>query len=413
MQAGAPPADVDATLEPSNIVGGGERRTTPVELLWDLVFAFAVTRVTTLLSADLSWAGFGHAMLALALVWWAWSAFAWATNAQDPDAAVFRGILLLATVLIFVTGLALPHAFGRDATLFACTYAGVRILHLALYVDASRRGNASLAAIIGFAITVAIGVALLVAGSFASESVRIPLWIAAAAIDYAGPAWLTRERLRGLQRVAVAHFAERYSLFIIICLGESIVAIGIGASGHPLTGESVAAVSLALLITVGLWWIYFDRFAAIAEERLRTHQDPVLAAADAYSYLHLVLVAGIIIFAVGARNAVAHIDGPLSTAARLALCGGVALYLIGHVGFRLRMTGVIHYPELAAATVALAIFPAGAYLAAWATAGAVMLVLALLVVWDAIAGRLRDKRTPHRFPVAAGSDASPSRGRDS
>ncbi|MDQ6818080.1 MAG: low temperature requirement protein A, partial [Actinomycetota bacterium] len=352
---------------------GEERRTTPIELLWDLVFAFAVTRVTTLLSADLSWAGFGHAMLALALVWWAWSAFAWATNAQDPDAAVFRGVLLLATVFIFVTGLALPHAFGRDGTLFACTYAGVRMLHLALYVDASRRGNASLAAISGFAITVAIGMALLVAGSFASESVRVPLWIAAAAIDYAGPAWLTRERLRGLQRVAVAHFAERYSLFIIICLGESIVAIGIGASGHPLTGASVAAVSLALLITIGLWWTYFDRLAAVAEERLRTHHDPVLVAADAYSYLHLVLVAGIIIFAVGARNAVANVNGPLSTAARLALCGGVALYLVGHVAFRLRVIGVIHYPELVTAAVALVVVAAAASLAAWTIAGLLML----------------------------------------
>jgi low temperature requirement protein LtrA len=358
--------------------------------LWDLVFAFAVTRVTTLLSADLSWAGFGRAMLALALVWWAWSAFAWATNAQDPDAAVFRGVLLVATVFIFVTGLALPHAFGRDGTLFACTYAGVRMLHLVLYVDASRRGNASLAAITGFAVTVAIGMALLVGGSFASESVRVPLWIAAAAIDYAGPAWLTRERLRGLQRVSVAHFAERYSLFIIICLGESIVAIGIGASAHPLTAASVTAVSLALLITIGLWWTYFDRFAALAEERLRTHHDPVIAAADAYSYMHLALVAGIIIFAVGARYAVAHANGPLSAAARLALCGGVALYLTGHVAFRLRMTGVIHYPELATAAVAMVVFAAAGGLAGWAIAGILMLTLVALFAWETLAGRAEE-----------------------
>jgi len=201
---------------------------------------------------------------------------------------------MLATALIFVTGLALPHAFGRDGTLFAATYAGVRLLHLALYVDASRRGHASLSAIAGFAITVLIGMALLLAGSFESESIRIPLWVAAAAIDYAGPAWLTRQRLRSLQRVAVAHFAERYGLFIIICLGESIIATGIGANQHPLSAGSVAAVSLALLITIGLWWTYFDRFAAVAEERLRGHTDPVIAAADAYSYVHLVLVAGII-----------------------------------------------------------------------------------------------------------------------
>jgi hypothetical protein len=129
---------------------------------------------------------------------------------------------------------------------------GVRFLHLALYVDTSRRGNASLRAIAGFSVTVAIGMGLLVAGSVAHDSARIALWPLAAAIDYAGPAWLTRERLRGLQRVAVEHFAERYSLFIIICLGESIVAIGVGAGGRRLDAELIAAVSLSLLITMGL-----------------------------------------------------------------------------------------------------------------------------------------------------------------
>src|ERR671932_343276 len=230
-----------------------ERRTTPVELLWDLVFVFAVTRVTTLLSGDLSWAGWGRSMLVLALVWWAWSAFVWATNAQDPDAAVFRGVLLLAMVLIFIDGLALPNAFGSDGTLFAVAYAGVRFLHLGLYVDASRRGNDSLSAIAGFGTTVLIGMALLFVGSLVDDPWRTVLWAAAAAIDYAGPAWLTRERLVSLQRVAVAHFAERYSLFVIICLGESIVAIGIAATDRPLDANLVVAVATGLLITIGLW----------------------------------------------------------------------------------------------------------------------------------------------------------------
>src|SRR5205823_2588630 len=149
-----------------------ERRTTPVELFWDLVFVFAVTRVTTLLGHDLSWAGFGRSMLVLALIWWAWSAFAWATNAEDPEAARFRALLFLATALIFIVGLALPEAFGRYGTLFAVTYAGVRFLHLVLYVAASRRGHASLSAIGGFAVTVMVGMALLVAGSFAHDTAR-------------------------------------------------------------------------------------------------------------------------------------------------------------------------------------------------------------------------------------------------
>jgi low temperature requirement protein LtrA len=365
-----------------------ERRTSPVELLWDLVFVFAITQVTTLLSRDLSWAGFGRSMLVLALVWWAWSAFVWAANAQDTESQAMRAILLAGMVLIFIAGLALPQAFGADATLFAATYAGVRFLHLGLYADASRRGNASWAAIAGFAITVTVGMALLIAGSFLDGTQRIALWALAAAIDYAGPAWLTRERLRGLQEVAVAHFAERYSLFIIICLGESIVAIGVGASGLALDAELVAAVALGLLITMALWWTYFDSFAATAEERLRSHDDPVLAAADAYSYLHLLLVAGIIVFAVGVKLAIHDVRDPLSDAARLALCGGVALYLVGHVAFAWRLGGGVSRTRLGVAAALLALYLAGGGLPAWAVAGVMTVILAALCALEAV----RDQR---------------------
>ena len=202
----------------------------------------------------------------------------------------------------------------------------------------------------------------------------------AVAIDYAGPAWLTRERLRGLQRVAVAHFAERYSLFVIICLGESIVAIGVGTRHEPLSVSLVAAASLGLLITVGLWWTYFDRFAEIAEQRLRDHDDPVLAAADAYSYLHLVIVAGIIIFAVGVNGAVHAVSKPLSDAARLAMCGGVSLYLIGQVGFRLRIAGTFSYQRTILAAALLALYALGGGLPAWSLAGAIALLVGALCV---------------------------------
>jgi low temperature requirement protein LtrA len=362
----------------------GERRTSPVELLWDLVFVFAVTQVSTLLSDDLTWTGLAHAALVLALVWWAWSAFVWAANAEQETSRMLRGVLLFAMVLIFVAGLALPESFGDHAVLFACTYAGVRLLHLALYAHASRRGRASWSAISGFAATVVIGMALLVAGAFLDEGPRALLWAAAVAIDYAGPAWLTRERLRGLQQVAVAHFAERYSLFVIICLGESIVATGLSADRRPLDAELVLAVVLGLLATIGMWWTYFDRFAVTAEERLREHEDPVLAAADGYSYLHLVIVAGIIVFAVGMKETVAALGAPLPDAARLALCGGVALYLVGNVAFRRRMTADVDWAELGGAAALLAVFAVGDTLSGLWLAGAATLVLALLCAVEAL-----------------------------
>jgi low temperature requirement protein LtrA len=373
----APPEELSQADAPTDSLEE-ERRTSPLELLWDLVFVFAVTQVTTLLSGDLSWAGFGRSMLVLALIWWAWSAFVWAANAQSTNSPAMRLCLLLATLFIMISGLAVPDAFGGSGTLFAVTYTVVRLLHLALYADASRKGNASWSAIAGFGTTVLIGMALLIVGSFVDGTGRSILWLAAVAIDYAGPAWLTRERLRGLQQVAVAHFAERYSLFVIICLGESIVTIGIGARGEALDSALVASVSLGLMITVGLWWTYFDRFAQAAEARLRGHEDPVLAAADAYSYLHLVIVAGIIIFAVGVNHMVHAVDKPLHDAARLAMCGGVALYLLGHVGFRLRITGAFGVEKALAAAALLVLFALGSGLAAWALAGAVTLVLAAL-----------------------------------
>jgi low temperature requirement protein LtrA len=349
-----------------------DRRTSPVELLWDLVFVFAVTQVTTLLANDLTWAGLARAMLVLALIWWAWSAFVWASNAQAQSSRTLTLSLLVATVAVFITGLALPRAFKAEATLFAASYAVVRLLHLVLYADASRKGNAAWSAIAGFAITVGIGMALLIGGSFTTGAARYALWALATAIDYAGPAWLTRERLRGLQRVAVAHFAERYSLFVIICLGESIVAVGVAAGSRgtrPLSAALVVAVALGLLITVAMWWTYFDRAAGEAEERLRAHDDPVLAAADAYSYLHLVLVAGIIIFAVGLKDlARGSVTAPLAGPARLALTAGIALYLIGQAAVTLRLHGDQKPAKLVAAVALLILYAVAGGLPAWSVA---------------------------------------------
>ncbi len=358
---------------------GAERRTTPVELLWDLAFVFAITQTSTFLVRHLTWGGFFHAMLILALVWWAWSAFVWAANAQAEDSGAMQVTLLGALLLIFVAGLAVPGAFGDEATLFAVTYAGVRLLHLGLYVDASHRGGASREAITGFAVTVGIGMTLLVVGSFLDGAARVVLWTAAVAIDYAGPAWLTRERLRGLQEVAVAHFAERYGLFVIICLGESIVAIGLAADGRPITAALIAAVAFGLLATIGLWRTYFGPLAVSAEESLRRDEtDAVLAAADGYSYLHLPIVAGIVVFAVGVRLAVEDPSASLPTAARLALCGGVALYLLGHAAFRLRMVDRTNRFELAVVIAMAAIFLACGGLAAWVVVAIVAVVLLAL-----------------------------------
>ena len=173
----------------------------------------------------------------------------------------------------------------------------------------------------------------------------------------------------------MAHFAERYSLFVIICLGESIVAIGVGAAGEPLKAALLAAVSFGLLITIALWWTYFDRFAEAAETRLSEHDDPVLAAADAYSYLHLMLVAGIIVFAVGGRFIVHDASATLPDAARLTLCGGVALYLLGHLAVRWRLLETVAYGKAVAAALVMVVYAVGGGLRGWVLAGVIAVLL--------------------------------------
>jgi low temperature requirement protein LtrA len=357
-----------------------------VELLWDLVFVFAVTQVTTLLAGDLDWAGTGRAMLVLALVWWAWSAYVWSANAVTSPAAL-SAVLLPATVTIFLAGLAIPHAFGNEAGLFVATYVTVRLLHLGMYAIASRAGDASWHAVLGFAFSVLAGMGLLVAGAFAGGTARDALWTLAVAVDYAGPGWLTRKRLRGLQHVAVAHFAERYGLFVIICLGESIASLGVSASAHAHDARTVLAVALGAVITVAMWWTYFGHSAAAGEERLREHEDPVLAATDAYSYMHLLLVAGIIAFAAGVRTLAHHPAADLPNGPRLALCGGVALYLLGLSAFRRRLSGGWGAWRVSAAAGLVIAFAVTSSLPAWTVATIALALLGALCGAEALQAR--------------------------
>ena len=341
-----------------------------------------VTQVTALLAHDLTWAGFGRSMLVLALVWWAWSAFVWAANAQDtgaPDAAAGAAAGDGADLRRRASRSRTPSATRRRCSpsptpaCGSCTSRSTRTPRGA----ATRRGRRSPASRVTVVDRHGAADRGLVPRTAPRRSRcgRSPL-----AIDYAGPAWLTRERLRGLQQVAVAHFAERYGLFIIICLGESIVAIGVGASEQRARRRARRGG--------GARPAHHGRRCggrtSTASRRpprsgCARHDDPVLAAADAYSYLHLVLVAGIIVFAVGVKVADPRRRAHRSSdAARLALCGGVALYLVGHAAFRLRMVGASAHAKLVAVGALAVLFVVGGGLAAWALAGLVTAVLVAL-----------------------------------
>jgi low temperature requirement protein LtrA len=238
---------------------------------------------------------------------------------------------------------------------------------------------------------------LWIAGGLAHGSTRTVLWLAALAVDYGGPLvtfWLPgRPPLRPeVWEVGTEHFAERFQLFIIIALGESIVITGATTADLELTTARVAAFALAFLITAALWWLYFNLVAAIAQRRLAEAEHRTLLARDAYTYLHVVIVAGILLAAVGDEIVIAHPTEELTDAELAAVVCGPALYLLAHVALRLRMTATISPRRLAAALACLAVGGIGSFAPALVVAGLLFAVLVTVIVADQIAAARRRGR---------------------
>jgi low temperature requirement protein LtrA len=328
---------------------GGEKRVAPLELFFDLVFVFALTQVTQLMSITPTWAGLGQGVLVLAALWWAWGAYAWLTNyiAAEED----RERLLMFAVMgaFLVAALAVPNAFGDDALLFAVAYAVARWLHIFIFAEANEDLDTG-EAIRRLARTALPAPALLIVAAFLDGGTQALVWILALAIDFAGPFVFG---VRGF-RVSPAHFAERFSLIVIIALGESIVAIGAGIEGEIDAGV-VGGALLGLVLACSLWWAYFDVVALVSERHFREARGErlILMARDSYSYLHLPMIAGIVLVALGVKKAIGHVDEPLETVPAVALFGGVALYYAGHLAFRLRNVRTLNRPRLAAVVVCL------------------------------------------------------------
>jgi low temperature requirement protein LtrA len=238
-----------------------EERVTALELFFDLVFVFGITQVTGLMSDDPTWSGLGHGLLILAALWWAWAAYAWLTNALDPDEGVVRLAMLAAMTSVLLVALAVPEAFGDAGILFGVAYMVVRLLHLVLYMIAGRQDRDLLGAVLRMLPTSTLGPPLLIIAGALDGDAQAVLWMGALTIDYLG---VLVGRGRGLQ-VSPVHFAERHRLIVIVALGESIVAIGIGAAGLPLTAGVVTAAVLGMAAIAALWWAYFDVIAITAK----------------------------------------------------------------------------------------------------------------------------------------------------
>ena len=377
---------------------GGDQRASTLELFYDLVFVFAITQVSHLLLEHLDWQGAAQSAFVLLVVWWSWNYTAWATNELNPASIAVRLLLIALMLLSLLMAIAIPDAFGERALLFAGSYVAIQIgRHSFLTFAAAAPGTIERRRAARILVWFVAAGVLWIAGALAEGEARTILWLAALALDYGGPLvtfWLPgRPRIDAAAwEIGTEHFAERFQLFIIIALGETIVITGATTAELELTTPTVVAFGFAFLSTAALWWLYFNFVAGVAEQGLEQAANRTLLARDAYTYLHVVLVAAILLAAVGDELVIAHPKDELPGEELLVLVGGPALYLLAHVALRLRMTGSISVRRLSGAVACLAIGLLLSAAPALVVAGALLLVLVAVIVADQVVAARRTRR---------------------
>jgi low temperature requirement protein LtrA len=377
-----------------------EERVTPLELFFDLVFVLALTQCTQLMSDDPTWEGLARGLLVLGVLWWSWTGYAWLTSVVDPEEGGVRIAMFAAMAAFLIVALCVPEAFGGLALEFALAYGVVRAAHIALFMLASRDDPALRSSVVGLAGSSALGVGLLIGASFLDGAAQGGLWAVALLLDLGGPFLFGSEGWK----LVPGHFAERHGLIIIIALGESIVAIGVGAGAGLTVGQAAAAV-LGIALVAELWWIYFDVVALVSARRLARApegRERNEMARDSYSYLHLPMVAGIVLVALGLKKTLGHVEDPLETVPAFALLGGVAFYLLGHVGFRFRHVRTINRQRLLLALALFALLPVAIEIPALATVGALTVLLATMITYETISygeGRARVRHQGGEVPA--------------
>jgi low temperature requirement protein LtrA len=379
---------------------------TTLELFFDLVFVFAITQVTAFMAEDLGGRGVLRGLLLLALLWWAWSSYAWLGNQARADEGVVRAGVITAMAAMFVVALAIPEAWddGGGGLLAPLVLAGalavVRLGHLVVYVLAAAGDDRLVRQVLRMAAPVAVAAALLVLGAVLGGVAQTALWVLALVVDYAG-VYLsgTDWQLR-----APRHFTERHGLILIIALGESLIAVGVGVSALPITVPVLAVALLGLAVGVALWWSYFDVVATVAERVVhgRTGAERIRLARDSYTYLHFPMVAGIIFLALGLKKVAEYVADTerhtladaLPATALWALYGGVAVYLLAHLAFRARNIGSINRPRAVVAVLLLVAPLFAARLPALAALAIVAAVVVGLICYEVV--RYAEARTAIR-----------------
>jgi low temperature requirement protein LtrA len=330
-------------------------RVTPLELFFDLVFVLAITQCTALMAHHPTWSGLAQGLLVLGILWWAWTGYAWLTSVVDPEEGAVRLVMFGAMAALLLVSLCVPEAFGSLGLAFALILGVVRSAHIALFMLASPDDDSLRHSVLGLAVSTVVAVSLLALASAFDGLAQGALWALALFLDMGGPYFFGAEGWK----LMPGHFAERHGLIVIIALGESIVAIGVGAANELSLGIGAAAV-LGVALTAAMWWVYFDVVAIVSGRRLaeaETGRTQNELARDSYSYLHLVMVAGIVLVAFGLKTTIGHFGDHLHAVPAFALLGGVAVYLLGLVAFRYRHVHTLNRRRLGLAIVLLILVP--------------------------------------------------------
>jgi low temperature requirement protein LtrA len=352
-----------------------ERNASTLELFFDLVFVFAITQVVAFVHHDPTVTGFAQGALLLWLLWWTWSNYTWTTNWTGTDTVSIKMVLLGAMGATLLMALVVPDAFGEASAWFGLTYFVVRTLAAGFYFVASNGHKSQREAFFKFFPISIVASGLVLIGGFLSQPWLGVFWVASAAIDIVSAA----NAGKAAWDIDAKHFAERNGLFIIIALGESVVAIGLTAAGAERDLVHLTALVASFVGVAALWWSYFDRAAVLTEAHFKTlpKNDKGRFARDAYSILHYPLVVGIVFYAVAAEDVVSHPSDPLSPQSRFAMATGAALVMLSIVASAFRAVRRVPQERLVAAVSLIALAAFGDPLeATWFAA----LVAAILVI---------------------------------
>ncbi len=361
---------------------GSDRSVRPFELFFDLVFVFAFTQVTQLLAKELTWGGLGGGLLLLAALWLAWQFVAWLGTTIAVDERGVRLAILVVMGGMLTVAIATPGALAGGALLFAAAYAFVRVMELVLFATSARRVPGITRALLRLVPSATLGPGLILAGAI-SKVGPLEAWIGGALFLEYGFMYVMK--MSGW-KVSPKHFAERHGLIFIVALGEAVISIGVGAPGLPLDEQVVLPAVIGLAVIVGLWWTYFDYSAPIGERKLSAVSGVARArlARDAYSYIHLVMVAGVILFSLGVKKTLSHAYDPLALVPAVALCGGLGLYLLGEVAFQARCARSFEFARLLAAVASISLVGIALSTTALLLISAVAIVLTVLIVYESL-----------------------------